>query len=62
MEQTKSALTALEQAVLKLETAVYETKKNQAQLSEEVLELKEIIKKTYDRLNTVIETYQKESE
>jgi len=62
MEQTKSALTALEQAVLKLETAVYETKKNQAQLSEEVLELKEIIKKTYDRLNRVIETYQKEGE
>jgi len=56
MEQTKAALTALEQSILKLETAIYASKKTQAQLSEQVSELKEIIRKTYDRLDKVIET------
>ena len=55
MEQTKAALTALEQSILKLETAIYASKKTQAQLSEQVSELKEIIRKTYDRLDKVIE-------
>lgn len=62
MEQTKSALTSLEQAILKLETAVYSSKKTQAQLEEQVLELKQTLKTTYDRLTTVIETYKKEIE
>ena len=62
MEQTKSALTSLEQAILKLETAVYSSKKTQAQLEEQVLELKHVLKTTYDRLTTAIETYRKEVE
>ena len=57
MEQTKAALTALEQSILKLETAIYASKKTQTQLSEQVSELKEAIKKTYDRLDKVIENY-----
>jgi len=57
MEQTKAALTALEQSILKLETAIYASKKTQVQLSEQVSELKEIIRKTYDRLDKVIENY-----
>lgn len=62
MEQTKSALTSLEQAILKLETAVYSSKKTQAQLEEQVLELKQVLKTTYERLITAIETYRKEVE
>jgi ABC-type transporter Mla subunit MlaD len=62
MEQTKVALTALEQAVLKLETAIYETKKNQAQLTEQVADLKQAIRTTHDRLNQTIEAYRKGTE
>lgn len=62
MEQTKTALTSLEQAILKLETAVYSSKKTQAQLEEQILELKQALKTTYDRLTAAIETYRKETE
>ena len=57
MEQTKAALTALEQSILKLETAIYASKKTQAQLSEQVSELKQAVKTTYQRLDKVIENY-----
>ena len=57
MEQTKAALTALEQSILKLETAIYASKKAQAQLSEQVSELKQAIKTTYERLDKAIENY-----
>lgn len=62
MEQTKSALTSLEQAILKLESAIYSSKKTQAQLEEQVLELKQAIKITYDRLDKAIQAYKKENE
>ena len=62
MEQTKAALTTLEQAILKLESAIYASKKTQAQLSEQILELKQAIKTTYERLDKAIEMYQKEGE
>ena len=62
MEQTKSALTALEQAVLNLETAIYESKKNKAQLTEQVADLKQAIRMTHDKLNQAIETYRKGTE
>lgn len=62
MDQTKTALTSLEQAILKLETAVHTSKKTQAQLAEQVAELKQLLKATYERLNQVIETYRKEAE
>ena len=62
MEQTKTALTALEQAVLKFETAIHTSKKTQAQLSEQVIELKQVIKETYQRLDALIEQFKKESE
>ena len=57
MEQTKAALTALEQSILKLEAAIYASKKTQAQLSEQVSELKQAVKITYQRLDKVIENY-----
>ena len=57
MEQTKAALTALEQSVLKLEAAIHASKKTQAQLAEQVLELKQTIQTVYERLDTLIETY-----
>ena len=57
MEQTKVALTALEQSVLKLEAAVHTSKKTQAQLAEQVLELKQAIQTIYERLDALIETY-----
>ncbi|MBQ7413753.1 MAG: hypothetical protein IJV07_05750 [Alphaproteobacteria bacterium] len=62
MEQTKTALTTLEQAILKLETAIYTTKKTQAQLSEQVIELKKVINETYQQLNALIERFQKEGD
>jgi len=62
MEQTKTALTTLEQAILKLESAIYASKKTQTQLAEQVLELKQAIKTTYDRLDETIENYKKETE
>jgi len=62
MEQTKAALTSLEQAVLKLESAVYASKKTQSQLAEQVADLKQLVRATHDRLNTVIDTYRKGGE
>lgn len=62
MEQTKTALTALEQAILKLEAAIYETKKNQAYLTEQVADLKQAVRTTHDRLNQAIESYRKGNE
>ena len=62
MEQTKTALTSLEQAILKLETAVYNSKKTQAQLAEQILELKQVIKATHDRIEEILSTCQKEAE
>jgi len=62
MKQVKTALTALEQAILKLETAVYDSRKNQAHLAEQIGELKQALQTTYTRLDKAIETYQKESE
>ena len=57
MQPLKPALTQLEQAILKLESAIYASKKTQAQLEEQVLELKQAIKTTHDRLDEAIKTY-----
>ena len=62
MKQVKTALTALEQAILKLEAAVYDSRKNQVQLNEQIAELKQAIQTTYNRLDKALETYQKEAE
>ena len=62
MKDIKPALTALEQAILKLESAVYTSKKSQTVLTEQVDTLKQAVRTTYDRLDKAIETYRKETE
>ena len=62
MKEIKPALTALEQAILKLESAIYASKKSQTVLTEQVDTLKQAVRTTYDRLDKAIETYRKETE
>lgn len=59
MEQIKSAITQLEQAVLKLETAVHSTKKERSQANDKISELKMAIRRTYDRLEKALDSYKK---
>lgn len=59
MEQIKSAITQLEQAVLKLETAVHLSKKEHTQSMEKISELKQVLRRTYDRLDKALDTYKK---
>lgn len=59
MEQVKSALTALEQAILKLESAVYDSNKERVQKNEQIADMKRLIRATHDRLDTLISTYRK---
>lgn len=59
MEQVKSALTALEQAILKLETAVYDSNKERTQKNEQIADMKRLIRATHDRLDALITTYRK---
>lgn len=62
MDQTKAALTTLEQAVLKLESAIYAAKKTQAQLAEQVSELRQAVQTTYDKLDQMIDSCRKDEE
>ncbi len=59
MEQIKNALTTLEQAVLKLESAVHSNKKENLRANEEIAQLKAVIRRTYDRLDKALTNYQK---
>lgn len=59
MEQIKTALTSLEQAVLKLELAVHNSKKERGHANEEILQLKGVIRRTYERLDKALTNYQK---
>ena len=56
MDKIKNAITSLEQAVLKLETAVHENKKERGATNEKVIELRLAIQRTYDRLDKAIST------
>ena len=62
MDKIKNAINSLEQAVLKLETAVHENKKERGIANEKIIELRLAIQKTYDRLDRAITTYQKGGE
>lgn len=62
MEQMKNALNALETAVLRLETAVHVSKKAKGQSKEQIDELKQAIKTTYDRLDKALVAYKKGNE
>lgn len=62
MEQIKTALTSLEQAVLRLESAVHTSKRNLAQASNQISELKQVLKTAHDRLDKAIVNYHQEEE
>ncbi|MBE6446672.1 MAG: hypothetical protein E7021_04645 [Alphaproteobacteria bacterium] len=59
MEQIKNALTGLEQAVLKLESAVHTNKKERGKNSEQISQLKAVIRRTHDRLDKALTDYHK---
>ncbi|MDD3669335.1 MAG: hypothetical protein PHX68_03565 [Alphaproteobacteria bacterium] len=54
MEQVKSALKNLEQAVFKLENAVYAAQRSKQGSAAQVQELKQVIKTAYARLDAAI--------
>lgn len=62
MEEIKSALNNLEQAVLKLETAVHQSKKTQIQTAEQVAELKGVVRTAYDRLDSALISFRQGGE
>ena len=57
MEDIKKAVANLEQAVVKLETALYQTKKDKEQAIDKVTELKNVIRKTYMRIDNALGTF-----
>jgi len=54
MEQIKQAIKNLEQSVLRLESAVHATKKNNGRASEEIATLKNVIRQTHDRIDRAL--------
>lgn len=62
MEQIKQAITNLEQAVMRLESAVHATKKNNGRTTEEIATLKAVIKQTHDRIDRALTRYQQKGE
>ena len=62
MDKIKNAITSLEQAVLKLETAVHEQKKERGTANEKIIELRLAIQRTYDRLEQAVANYRKGEE
>jgi len=62
MEQIKQAITNLEQSVLRLESAVHATKKNNSRAAEEIATLKTVIRQTHDRIDKALTRYQQKEE
>ena len=62
MERLKSALNVLEGAVIRLENAVHQSKKKQINTSEQVVQLKSVIKTAYERLDKAVADYKKGGE
>ncbi|MBR6232129.1 MAG: hypothetical protein IKQ99_03415 [Alphaproteobacteria bacterium] len=62
MDKIKNAITSLEQAVLKLESAVHEQKRERGVANEKIIELRLAIQRTYDRLDQAIANYRKGEE
>ncbi len=54
MDQIKEALKSLEESVLKLESAVYHSKKTRSEAQEKVIELKQVVKTAYQRLDQAL--------
>ncbi len=57
MEDIKRAVANLEQAVVKLETALHQSKKDKEQAVSKVEELKNVIRKTYMRIDNALGTF-----
>lgn len=60
MDDIKRAIGNLEQALVKLETALHQTKKDKSQALDEVTELKNVIRKTYSRLDHALTAFHQE--
>lgn len=60
MEDIKKAIRNLEQSLDRLETALLQTKKEKLQAVDKVDELKSLLRKTHERLNTALEKYHQE--
>ncbi|MBO7244831.1 MAG: hypothetical protein J6V53_06085 [Alphaproteobacteria bacterium] len=57
MEEIKKAINGLEQALVSLETALLQTKKDKEQSIAKVDELKKVIHTTYSRLDSALLAY-----
>ena len=57
MEEIKQTIGNLEQALVKLETALHQTKKDKDQALSEIDELKSVIRKTYTRLDGALSAF-----
>lgn len=57
MEEIKKAINGLERALVSLETALLQTKKDKEQSIAKVDELKRVIQITYERLDNALTTY-----
>ena len=62
MERLKNALNVLEGAVVRVEGAVHQSRKKQVNAGEKILELKNVIKTTYERLDKAVTDYKKGGE
>lgn len=62
MERLKSALNALEGAVVRLESAVHQSRKKQTNADEKIAGLKNVIKTAYERLDKAVTDYKKGGE
>lgn len=57
MEEIKKAINGLERALVSLETALLQTKKDKEQSCAKVDELKKVIQTTYSRLDNALTAY-----
>ena len=62
MEQIKQAIKNLEQAVLRLESAVHTTKKNNSLATEQIATLKNVIRQTHDRIDRALTRFHQQEE
>ena len=61
-DQIKEALKSLEGSVVKLESAVYGSKKARVEAQEKVVKLKQVVKNTYERLDHALTQFKQGAE
>ena len=62
MEQIKQAIKNLEQSVMRLESAVHATKKNNSRAMEEIATLKTVIRQTHDRIDRALTRFNQQED